>query len=212
MFHVLFLIIYIYIQTYSRIYLPTVATKKTTEHLGLVSTLNIRSSKNCWGMQGFIPPSIISHHIIVLVRIGHLRKNSRDPTAAGPPCVFGQFASYCSRSGKANTGGQPRVERTPLKFRTTSYAEKPVKMLSQPQLSYQHVSTQALRVCIYTYVHVYIYIYIYHLFSFQDIRIQYINIYYITIYEILYIIIYIYNIKKNILYYITYNIKYTYYI
>lgn len=109
-------------------------------------------------MQGFIPPSIISHHIIVLVRIGHLRKNSRDPTAAGPPCVFGRFASYCSRSGKANTGGQPRVERTPLKFRTTSYTEKPVKMLSQPQLSYQHVSTQALRVCIYTYVHVYIYI------------------------------------------------------
>ena len=43
----IYIYIYIYIQTYSRIYLPTVATKKTTEHLGLVSTLNIRSSKNC---------------------------------------------------------------------------------------------------------------------------------------------------------------------
>ena len=190
---------YIYIYKHIHVYLPTVATKKTTEHLGLVSTLNIRSSKNCWGMQGFIPPSIISHHIIVLVRIGHLRKNSRDPTAAGPPCVFGRFASYCSRSGKANTGGQPRVERTPLKFRTTSYTEKPVKMLSQPQLSYQHVSTQALRVCIYAYVHVYIYIYISfiqfsrytytvhkHILYYKIWNTIYNNIYNIKIYIILY--------------------------
>ena len=189
MFHVLLLIVYIYTQTYSRIYLPTVATKKTTEHLGLVSTLNIRSSKKSWGMQGFIPPSIISHHIIILVRIGHLRKKLTRPHRRWAPlrlrsvCLLVEAAKQTPGDNQGLRGHPSSLGRHPIPknlLKCCHNRNSPINM-SQPK----H--------CEYAYILMCMYIYIYHLFSFQNIRIEYINIYYM-----------IWNTKYNS----KYNIKY----